>query len=361
VQAAASLRVRIAAAIVVTAALAIAGLALAVLAIGSEAFAVVMRDHGVDAAEAHAMFDHSVAIVTIAAGGAAIAASVALAVWMGSRISSPLIGVAAAARRIAAGDYATRVRRAGPEEVVSVADSFNQMAAALEEQERLRREFIANAAHELRTPLTNLTGYLEALRDGIVAPDDATFRSLLEETGRLVRLAESLDTLAEGDEGSARERRASVDIAVIIRAALDLARPSFDRSGIRVEVDVPETLAAEGDADALAQVVANLLQNARRYTPAGGTVTVRAERRPADLLMTMTNTGEGIPAHDLPHVFERFYRVDKSRDAARGGSGIGLAIVQQHVERAGGRVGVESRAGLTRFWFSLPTASASDR
>jgi two-component system, OmpR family, sensor histidine kinase BaeS len=244
---------------------------------------------------------------------------------------------------------------------VSVADSFNQMAAALEEQERLRREFIANAAHELRTPLTNLTGYLEALRDGIVAPDDATFRSLLEETGRLVRLAESLDTLAEGDEGSARERRASVDIAVIIRAALDLARPSFDRSGIRVEVDVPETLAAEGDADALAQVVANLLQNARRYTPAGGTVTVRAERRPADLLMTMTNTGEGIPAHDLPHVFERFYRVDKSRDAARGGSGIGLAIVQQHVERAGGRVGVESRAGLTRFWFSLPTASASDR
>jgi signal transduction histidine kinase len=119
-------------------------------------------------------------------------------------------------------------------------------------------------------------------------------------------------------------------------------------------VDVPDTLPARANPDHLAQVLANLLSNAARYTPAGGTVTVRAERRAADLLVSISNTGDGIPPEDLERVFERFYRVEKSRDRARGGAGIGLAIVKQLVESGGGRVGAESRVGMTRFWFSLP-------
>ena len=121
-----------------------------------------------------------------------------------------------------------------------------------------------------------------------------------------------------------------------------------------MRTDVPASLPARADPDGLAQVLANLLSNAVRYTPAGGSVTVRAERRPGDLLVSISNTGEGIPPEDLDRVFERFYRVEKSRDRGRGGAGIGLAIVKQLVEGSGGRVGAESSDGSTRFWFSLP-------
>jgi signal transduction histidine kinase len=123
---------------------------------------------------------------------------------------------------------------------------------------------------------------------------------------------------------------------------------------------LPERLVVRADPDGLAQVLGNLLQNALRYTPPGGSVSVHAERRPDGVIVSVSNTGEGIPAADQAHVFERFYRVEKSRDRGRGGAGIGLAIVQQVIEAAGGRVGVESVGGLTRFWFSLPPGLEPD-
>lgn len=206
----------------------------------------------------------------------------------------------------------------------------------------------------MRTPLTNLQGYLEALRDGVIDADRATYDSLLDEAERLVRLSHSLDALAEGDAATEPPRLEELDLAVAIRAALELAQPTLERAGLGLAVDVPERLPARANPDHLAQVLANLLSNAMRYTPAGGTVTVRAERRASDLLVSISNTGDGIPEADLERVFERFYRVEKSRDRARGGAGIGLAIVKQLVEAGGGRVGAESREGQTRFWFSLP-------
>jgi signal transduction histidine kinase len=255
---------------------------------------------------------------------------------------------------VAEGDYGARVPREGPEELASLADSFNQMAASLQRQEAMRRDFIANAAHELRTPLTNLQGYLEALRDGVITPDRATYESLWEEAERLVRLSRSLDALAEGDAATGPPELVDLDLAAAIRQAIDLARPGLERAGLTLVVEMPGTLAARANPDQLAQVLANLLSNAIRYTPAGGTVTVRAERRPADLLVSVVNTGEGIPPEDIDRVFERFYRVEKSRDRARGGAGIGLAVVKQLVEQGGGQVGAESANGRTRFWFSLP-------
>jgi signal transduction histidine kinase len=228
------------------------------------------------------------------------------------------------------------------------------MAASLERQEQMRRDFIANAAHELRTPLTNLQGYLEALRDGVITADRATYESLWEEAERLVRLSRSLDALAEGDAATTTPSVTEIDLAMAVRAALDLAQPTLERAGIQVALDLPDRLLASANADALAQVLGNLISNAARYTPRGGSVTVRAERRPGDVLVSIENTGDGIPADDLDRVFERFYRVEKSRDRARGGAGIGLAIVKQLVEAGGGRVGAESTPGQTRFWFSLP-------
>jgi len=344
---------RIGLAALIVAGLAIAILAIGVVVVGGQSFADLMAGHGESAESSRAMFADSVGWVVIATSIVAVVVAVGVAGVLGAMLARPLRDIGGAARRIAEGDYEARIPRQGPDEIVSLSDSFNQMAAALEEQERMRREFIANAAHELRTPLTNLQGYLEALRDGVIEPDRATFESLLDEAERLVRLSRSLDTLAAGDAG-APNQPIDLDLAAAIRMAVDLARPAIRAAGLELDVDLPDTLPARGDPDQLAQVVGNLLQNAIRYTPAGGRVSVRAERRPAGVLVSVANSGEGIPAGDLPHVFERFYRVDKSRDRASGGAGIGLAIVRQIVEAAGGAVGAESRDGMTRFWFSLP-------
>ncbi|HEX5012964.1 MAG TPA: ATP-binding protein [Candidatus Limnocylindrales bacterium] len=346
---------RIALAALVVAGVAIAILAVGVITAGGQSFADLMTEHGTDTAASRQMFTDSVGWVVVVAVIVAIVVAAAVAAIIGMRLARPLRDMSHAARRIAAGDYNARIPREGPEEIVSLADSFNQMAEALEEQERMRREFIANAAHELRTPLTNLQGYLEALRDGVIEPDRATFESLWDEAERLVRLSRSLDTLAAGDAGGAATVT-DMDLAVAVRSAADLVRPSLVAAGLSLDVDVPASLPARADPDQLAQVLGNLLQNAVRYSSPGGRVGIHAERRPNDVLVAVSNTGDGIPPEDLQHVFERFYRVEKSRDRARGGAGIGLAIVRQLVEAAGGTVGAESRDGLTRFWFSLPAA-----
>jgi two-component system sensor histidine kinase BaeS len=345
---------RIALAAIASAAVGLLILGVGVAVVGADTFTELMMEAGDSAEHARDMYADSVTTVVVAASVVAVVASVGLAIVLARMLARPLAEIGAAARRIADGDYAARVPREGPEELASLADSFNQMATSLEQQEQMRRDFIANAAHELRTPLTNLQGYLEALRDGVITADRATYESLHEEADRLVRLSRSLDALAEGDADDEPPPLVEVDLAAAVRAALDLAAPSIERAGLRLETDVPPALAARADPDRLAQVLANLLSNAVRYTPRGGLISVGAERRPGDVLVSVANSGEGIPGEDLDRVFERFYRVEKSRDRARGGAGIGLAIVKQLVEGIGGRVGAESRDGQTRFWFSLP-------
>lgn len=345
---------RIALAAIASAAVGLIILAIGVAVVGGDVFTELMMKAGDSAEHARRMYDDSVVTVVVAASALAVLASIGLAVALARMLARPLDEIGGAARRIADGDYAARVPRDGPEELVSLADSFNQMAASLERQEQMRRDFIANAAHELRTPLTNLQGYLEALRDGVIVADAATYESLHEEADRLVRLSRSLDALAEGDAGTSPATLIELDLAAAIRSAIDLAAPAIERAGLRLDTDLPASLPARADPDRVAQVLANLLSNAVRYTARGGMVAVRAERRPADILISVTNSGDGIPAHDLDRVFERFYRVEKSRDRARGGAGIGLAIVKQLVEAEGGQVGAESRDGQTRFWFSLP-------
>jgi len=340
-------------AILVTA-VALGIMAIGVLGVAQSTFKQLMVQAGQSAATAKDMFDHTVVTVFTVAVLVAAVVSVVLASLLALRLARPLDEIARAARRVAHGEYDARVQRQGPEEVASLADSFNQMAESLQEQEQMRREFIVNAAHELSTPLTNLQGYLEALRDGVIAPSAEQFQSLHEEVDRLVRLSQSLNTMAQDTAASTGRTPETIDLAPAVRTAVELARPSFDGKRIQLRVHLPDRLPARAQPDQLAQVLANLFQNASRYTPDGGLVTVAAEDRRSDVLVSVSNTGDGIPQQDLPHIFERFYRVEKSRDRARGGAGIGLAIVKQLVEATGGRVGAESQAGVTRFWFSLP-------
>jgi two-component system sensor histidine kinase BaeS len=336
-----------------------AGVALAVVAVGvlqvaAASFAALMIEAGDTTDHANDMFDASVSVVFGIAAAVAAVLALGVAIVFARRLARPIERMAHAARSIAEGDLTARVRAEGPVEVRELAVAYNTMAARLAEQEAIRREFIVNASHELRTPLTNLQGYLEALRDGVLPPDPATFDSLREEVDRLTRLAASLDVLAGPSTGGGRAAEGIVDVGAAVRSSAELVAPALARRSVALRVLAADGLVIHARPDELTQVFANLLQNAVRYTPEGGEVVVTAERREGLVRVEVANTGPGIPPEDLPRVWERFYRVEKSRDRERGGAGIGLAIVRQLVEAAGGRVGVTSEAGWTRFWLTLP-------
>jgi len=343
---------------IVIASLAVVALALAILAIGvmrvgADAFMELMAAAGASAEEAGSMFESSVAGVVVVAAIVAVLAALLLGSFLARRIARPIERLAEAAQRTAEGDLRATAPVEGPEEVRALASAFNVMVDRLAEQDAVRRDFVANASHELRTPLTNLQGYLEALRDGVLPPDPSTFDSLREEVDRLTRLAASLDLLAGADEG--RPMPEDLDLATIVRSGVELAAPGFARRSIRVETSIATGAIVHARADELAQVVSNLLQNAVRYTPTGGEVRVTLARNDGDAVVRVANSGPEIPAEDLPRVWERFFRVERSRDRASGGAGIGLAIVKRLVEEAGGRVGASSESGQTTFWFSLPS------
>lgn len=345
---------RIAVASLLVALVAMTVLGLGVLVIGGQTFRDLMVALGAEVSRAESMFQDSVGRVLVISLTVAVGLSVSLALLLGRRLARPVREASEAARRVARGDFGTRLPREGPTEMRDLAESIDLMAASLGEQRAVRDRFIRDAAHELRTPLANLQGYLEAIRDGVVPADPAQLDSLLEETGRLVRLSRSLDMLAEGDAGRPFHS-VPVDLGAQVRAAVTLARPALQTRGISVSVRTPAMSPIPADPDPLAQVLANLLSNATRYTPPGGAVEVEVEPLEGQgARVAVANTGPGIPASDLPHVFDRFYRVDPSRSTASGGAGIGLAIVAQLVGAWGGEVGATSSDGLTRFWFTIP-------
>lgn len=343
---------RILAASLAVVAVALVIVAIGVVRVGGDLFAALMIEAGDTADHARAMYDGSVTAVLVVAALIAGGVALALAVVFARRLARPVEDLAAAAARIAEGDLGARVPEAGPAELRMLAAAHNTMAERLAEQEAIRREFVVNASHELRTPLTNLQGYLEALRDGVIPPDPATFDSLREEVDRLNRLAASLSVLAGEDRAASTP--GPVELDVLVRASSDLVAPALARRSIALDVATEPGLVVRARADELTQVLANLLQNAARYTPDGGRVRVTAERAAEGIVVRVANSGPGIPPEDLPRVWERFYRVEKSRDRARGGAGVGLAIVKQLIEEAGGRVGATSEAGWTTFWFRLP-------
>jgi len=273
------------------------------------------------------------------------------------RVVNPIRKLMHASRHIAAGYYDERVTVMSDDELGQLAHSFNRMAETLHQTEQLRRELIGNVTHELRTPLTSIKGYMEGLLDGVLPPTPDTFQQVYHEADRLQRLVNDLQELSRVEAGAFTLHRQFVAIGTVIQRIADRLHPQFDAKDVTLTLHVPENLPSVwADEDRLSQILVNLMGNALQYTPSGGKVTVSANRQGDELHITITDTGVGIPPEHLQHLFTRFYRVDKSRSRAGGGSGIGLTIARHLVEAHGGKIWVHSDgAGKgSTFGFSLP-------
>jgi len=292
--------------------------------------------------------------------GALFAGAVAILVTLGmsDRILRPIERLTAAAQRMEKGDLSVRVPVDSQDEIGKLAHAFNAMASSLAMQEQLRRNLVSDVAHELRTPLTNLRGYLEAVRDGLIQPDAGLIDNLYEETMLLNRLVSDLHELAQAEAGQLNLVRRPVRVDEIVHRVAEAFNWQVESKGLTLRVDVPADLPlVDVDPERIGQVLRNLLSNAILHTPAGGEIDIVARAGGKWVTVAVKDTGEGIPPEHLPLVFDRFYRVDKSRSRLTGGVGLGLAIAKQLVEAHGGDIHVESRVGEgSTFTFTLPIA-----
>ncbi|MFJ9444336.1 sensor histidine kinase [Kitasatospora sp. NPDC101235] len=292
-----------------------------------------------------------------------LAVTVAITTTVGLRLSRPLNALTRAARRMTDGDLSARVATTGRDEIAGLAAAFNAMAQRREQLEELRRTMVGDIAHELRTPLSNIRGWLEAVEDGIVTADGTLTSSLLEEALLLQHLIDDLRDLAAADAGELALHRRPVDAGDLLAQVATAHRARAQASGVTLTVEpVAATAGYEVFADPvrLRQMVGNLVTNAVRHTPAGGTVTLRTRLDADALLIEVADTGNGIAAADLPLVFERFWRAEKSRNRQSGGSGLGLAIVRKLAEIHGGDVHAASTPGTgSVFTVRLPTTAAA--
>ncbi|HEV2656607.1 MAG TPA: ATP-binding protein [Ktedonobacteraceae bacterium] len=298
-----------------------------------------------------------------ALGVAAIAAtltSLATSLFVTRRITFPLQQMTQASERISAGHYAERIEIAPvhtTDELGQLASSINALAVALEQTERRRLEVIGNVAHELRTPIATLEGYLEGLLDGVIEPTPQTWAMLHTEAGHLRHLVDDLQELSRAEARQIPLSPQSVAPQRLIQDALNPLEGQFAEKGLELQIHVPENLPpVMADPTRAVQILTNVLVNALRYTPAPGCVEVSVSREGAAVAFRITDSGVGLTPDQLAHIFERFYRVDKSRSRAFGGSGIGLTIAQSLAQAMGGEIRAES-VGLDQgstFTLTLP-------
>jgi two-component system, OmpR family, sensor histidine kinase BaeS len=295
--------------------------------------------------------------IGVALGVSALAALV-VTWYFSRRVQRSVAEVSAAAAAVADGRYDSRVSppQLG-DDFDSLARAFNQMAGRLESVEATRRRLFGDLAHEIRTPVSVLEAYLEAVEDGVKTLDHDTIAMLRDQTRRLVRFSDDVAALAQAEEGHASIAPSSVVPDKLIENAVTSAADRFAAKGVTLTSHVDSGLPALwADPHRLGQVLANLLDNALRHTPSGGHVEVTATAEGGELTITVADDGDGIVADQLPHVFERFYRVDAARDREHGGAGIGLAIAKALAEAHDGRISAAS-GGLgtgTTFIVTLP-------
>jgi signal transduction histidine kinase len=289
-----------------------------------------------------------------------VAASVSLVVarQMARGMTQPLRDMAAAARRMEVGDYSVRVETKSRDEVGALAAAFNRMSEELEHLEQSRRDLVANVSHELKTPIAAIRAHLENLLDGVEHPDPATLGVMLAQVERLGRLVDQLLDLSRLESGEVPLRIEALPLQPLVDdliSEIDVALPG---RGVDVRNRVPVDLPAlSADRERVHQVLFNLVDNAVRFTPDGGSVTISARRRNGSVEVAVADTGAGIAAEHLPRLFERFYRADAARTRGEGGTGIGLAIARSVVEAHGGRISAESEPGRgSVFIFDLPSA-----
>lgn len=285
-------------------------------------------------------------VLALVAGGAAL---------MAKRLTLPLSSLTSAARSMRHGDLAARADIGGVEEISTLGAAFNDMASSLQAEDQARKTLTTDVAHELRSPLANLRGYLEGIQDGVVDADEATIASLHEEATAMQTLVDDLQQLSLAETGRLHLHREHVDIGDLVERAVTAHRGAATGAGVHLTADTTPGVVTAVDPDRFRQILANLIGNAVRHTPGGGTVDVTAERGDSTILIRVSDTGTGIAEHHLPHLFERFYRADESRNRATGGSGLGLAITQELVRAHDGEITVSSVVGRgTVFTILLP-------
>jgi len=297
----------------------------------------------------------------------ALVVAMAVNVYVARRIGRSVATIADAASDVASGHYDVRVPAPGlGAEFDTLASGFNQMAGRLGSVEGTRRRLLADLGHEMRTPVATLDAYLEALEDGVATLDVGTVELLRSQTRRLARLSEDISTVSRTEEGQVQLDMRTVHPESMVKTAVQSVDEAYQAKGVRLVADIAAGLPALTiDPERIGQVLGNLLDNALRHTPAGEMVTISAATSPrtGGVALRVADTGEGIPAEHLDHVFERFYRVDTARDRTHGGSGIGLAIAKALVEAHGGQLTVTSpgaRQGST-FQVVLPSDELMNR
>jgi histidine kinase len=295
----------------------------------------------------------------LVSGFAALTVAVVISLFVSRRIVEPLHTLSTVSRRLADGFYRERTRIGSDDEIAQLAQSVNQLADTLDHTERRRLALLADVTHELRTPLATIGGYMEGLLDGVIKPSPPTFNLILQETNRLQRLIEDLELLSRVEAGQLPVIAREFDLRHALHEIAAQFEPLFSANDVHLNVQTPPSLVPVwADPDRVDQILINILSNAYRYTPVGGQVTLRAGVHDGEMLIAVQDTGVGISAEHLPHVFERFYRVDKSRARHSGGNGIGLAIARHLVYAQGGTIWATS-AGEgqgTTFCFTLPLA-----
>ncbi len=281
-----------------------------------------------------------------------------LSYYLSSRISKPLAQLTDATRGVAAGDYGRGVDVRGGREVEELAEAFNTLSESLARNESLRKKMVTDISHELRSPLAVQRGHLEALEDGVIELSPEVLSVLMENNELLSRLVEDLRQLALVDAGQLELDLMPLDMGETLRTAAAVFEREAAAKGVEVEVEVepglPHALADQGR---IHQVLHNLFSNALRYNPQGGRIKASACRREGVVMVSVEDNGPGIEPGELPYVFDRFYRTDRSRTRETGGSGLGLSIAKGLVEAQGGRIWVESEPGKgTAIRFTVPTA-----
>jgi len=316
-------------------------------------------------------FTQTVNEVLLVAASLAFVTAVVVSTFVTRRIVKPVQEMGKASQRIADGRYDERVQVGGEDELAELGRSFNRMANKLAQTEEHRRQLIGDVAHELRTPLSSIKSVMEGLQDGVLRPEPQTFASVEQEVNRLQRLVHDLEELSKAEAGQISLEKERMDPVKLVEMAASRLRQQFADKQVSLNtINPPDLPAITADPARMIQVLLNLLGNALQYTPSGGQVTIQCEvdhnqtsicrelMTQRCLLITVTDTGIGLSADQLPHIFERFYRVDKSRSRAGGGSGIGLTISKHLVEAHGGRLTAAS-PGLNQgstFTIILPVA-----
>jgi len=276
------------------------------------------------------------------------------------RITNPLKQMTNAARDISSGNWKTRIHLKGNDEIKVLADSFNQMVDNLENLEKMRRDFIANVSHELRTPMTSINGFIEGILDGTIPEDKQKYylNIVKEEVKRLYRLVSDLLDIARMESGETKVNLTAFDICEVIRLSVIQLQQFIEDKNINFRANLEqESMHVYADRDAIQRVMINLIHNAIKFTPEGGSISVSVRDIKGKAEITVSDTGQGIPAEDLPFVFERFHKADKSRGKDKTGVGLGLYIVKNIIKAHNENITVESEYGKgTTFSFSLPLA-----